>query len=95
MKRDIQDCHRYIRNHRNRVTILFFIRVLPLVLQGKVELEMSVLRAEDADDEPAGKGRDPPQSLPPPKFVFSRALVLVESKKHERKIRVTSFYEEN
>ncbi|KAL6424890.1 hypothetical protein ACFW04_010045 [Cataglyphis niger] len=34
---------------------------------GKVELEISIMRAMDADDEPAGKGRDPPQELPFPR----------------------------
>ncbi|XP_011877854.1 PREDICTED: otoferlin-like [Vollenhovia emeryi] len=34
---------------------------------GKIELEMSVLRAVDADDLPAGKGRDSPQNLPHPR----------------------------
>ncbi|XP_076648742.1 otoferlin [Halictus rubicundus] len=36
------------------------------VQAGKIELEMAVLPAEEADEEPAGKGRDPPQELPPP-----------------------------
>ncbi|XP_076634575.1 otoferlin [Colletes latitarsis] len=36
------------------------------VQAGKVELEMSILSAEEADEQPAGKGRDPPQELPPP-----------------------------
>ncbi|KAK9306192.1 hypothetical protein QLX08_003081 [Tetragonisca angustula] len=36
------------------------------VQAGKVELEISILPAEEADEEPAGKGRDPPQNLPPP-----------------------------
>ncbi|EFN77733.1 Otoferlin [Harpegnathos saltator] len=34
---------------------------------GKIELEISVLRAKDADNQPAGRGRDPPQNLPPPR----------------------------
>ncbi|XP_071557570.1 otoferlin [Temnothorax nylanderi] len=33
---------------------------------GKIELEMSVLKAVDADNQPAGRGRDPPQNLPSP-----------------------------
>lgn len=37
-------------------------------IQGKVELEMSILQAEEAEEQPAGKGRDPPQELPPPKY---------------------------
>ncbi|KAG7207640.1 hypothetical protein KM043_009260 [Ampulex compressa] len=36
------------------------------VQAGKVELEMSVLPASEADERPAGRGRDPPESLPPP-----------------------------
>ncbi|XP_076670742.1 otoferlin [Andrena cerasifolii] len=36
------------------------------VQAGKVELEMSILPATEADGQPAGRGRDPPQSLPPP-----------------------------
>ncbi|XP_076375559.1 otoferlin [Megalopta genalis] len=36
------------------------------VQAGKVELEMSILLAEEADEQPAGRGRDPPQELPPP-----------------------------
>ncbi|XP_046143744.1 otoferlin-like [Osmia bicornis bicornis] len=39
------------------------------VQAGKVELEISVLRAEEADEQPAGKGRESPQNLPPPKYV--------------------------
>ncbi|EZA54735.1 Otoferlin [Ooceraea biroi] len=34
---------------------------------GSVELEISILKAEDADNQPAGKGRDPPQNLSPPR----------------------------
>ncbi|XP_072763326.1 LOW QUALITY PROTEIN: otoferlin, partial [Anoplolepis gracilipes] len=34
---------------------------------GKVELEMSILRAVDADNQPVGKGRDPPENLPSPR----------------------------
>ncbi|XP_071649969.1 otoferlin [Temnothorax longispinosus] len=34
---------------------------------GKIELEMSVLKAVDADNQPAGRGRDPPQNLPSPR----------------------------
>jgi len=30
---------------------------------------MSVLKAVDADNQPAGKGRDPPQNLPLPRFI--------------------------
>lgn len=30
---------------------------------------MSILKAIDADDKPAGKGRDPPQNLPFPRFI--------------------------
>ncbi|XP_076243958.1 fer-1-like protein 6 [Calliopsis andreniformis] len=36
------------------------------VQAGKVELEMSILPATEAEEQPAGRGRDPPQSLPPP-----------------------------
>ncbi|XP_078046839.1 otoferlin [Augochlora pura] len=36
------------------------------VQAGKVELEMSILPAQEADEQPAGRGRDPPQELPPP-----------------------------
>nr|XP_034175477.1 otoferlin-like [Osmia lignaria] len=36
------------------------------VQAGKVELEISVLRAKEADEQPAGKGRESPQNLPPP-----------------------------
>ncbi|XP_015435492.1 PREDICTED: otoferlin-like [Dufourea novaeangliae] len=36
------------------------------VQAGKVELEMSIFQAGEADEQPAGKGRDPPQELPPP-----------------------------
>ncbi|XP_076223010.1 otoferlin [Nomia melanderi] len=36
------------------------------VQAGKVELEMSILRAEEAEEQPAGKGRDPPLELPHP-----------------------------
>ncbi|XP_043264956.1 otoferlin-like [Colletes gigas] len=38
------------------------------VQAGKVELEMSIMSVEEADEQPAGKGRDPPQELPPPKY---------------------------
>ncbi|XP_025075892.1 otoferlin-like [Pogonomyrmex barbatus] len=34
---------------------------------GKVELEISILKAEDADNQPVGKGRNPPQILPSPR----------------------------
>ncbi|XP_011064503.1 PREDICTED: otoferlin-like [Acromyrmex echinatior] len=34
---------------------------------GKIELEISVLKAIDADNQPAGQGRDPPQNLPSPR----------------------------
>ncbi|XP_024871101.1 otoferlin-like [Temnothorax curvispinosus] len=34
---------------------------------GKIELEMSVLKVVDADNQPAGRGRDPPQNLPSPR----------------------------
>ncbi|XP_043799116.1 otoferlin-like [Apis laboriosa] len=33
---------------------------------GKIEMEISILKAEEADENPAGRGRDPPQELPPP-----------------------------
>lgn len=31
-------------------------------------MEISILKAEEADENPAGRGRDPPQELPPPKY---------------------------
>lgn len=37
-------------------------------IQGKIEMEISILKAEEADENPAGRGRDPPQELPPPKY---------------------------
>ncbi|CAL7940390.1 unnamed protein product [Xylocopa violacea] len=36
------------------------------VQAGKVELEMSILPAAEANEQPVGRGRDPPQNLPPP-----------------------------
>nr|XP_012151304.1 PREDICTED: otoferlin-like [Megachile rotundata] len=36
------------------------------VQSGKVELELSVLKGDEADEQPVGRGRDPPQNLPPP-----------------------------
>ncbi|EFN60493.1 Fer-1-like protein 4 [Camponotus floridanus] len=36
---------------------------------GKVELEISILRAMDANNQPVGKGRDPPQNLPYPSAI--------------------------
>ncbi|XP_031785250.1 otoferlin isoform X4 [Nasonia vitripennis] len=33
---------------------------------GKIELEMSLLPASEADKQPVGKGREPPEALPPP-----------------------------
>ncbi|XP_036143415.1 otoferlin [Monomorium pharaonis] len=37
------------------------------VQAGKVELEISILKTKDAENRPAGKGRDPPQNLPLPR----------------------------
>ncbi|CAK9828332.1 Fer-1-like protein 6 [Anthophora retusa] len=42
------------------------VNAVQRVQAGKVELEMSILSAKEADEQPAGKGRDSPQSLPPP-----------------------------
>ncbi|XP_039312849.1 otoferlin [Solenopsis invicta] len=42
-------------------------QILTYYYDGNVELEISVLKAIDADNRPAGKGRDPPQNLPPPR----------------------------
>lgn len=37
-------------------------------IQGKIEMEISILKAEEADENPAGRGREPPQELPPPEY---------------------------
>ncbi|XP_012058513.1 PREDICTED: otoferlin-like [Atta cephalotes] len=37
------------------------------VQAGKIEMEIYMLKAIDADNQPAGRGRNPPQNLPPPK----------------------------
>ncbi|KAK2580950.1 hypothetical protein KPH14_006016 [Odynerus spinipes] len=37
------------------------------VQAGKIELELSALRVVEANERPAGKGRDPPQGLPSPR----------------------------
>lgn len=37
-------------------------------IQGKIEMEISILKAEEADENPAGRGRESPQELPPPKY---------------------------
>lgn len=39
-------------------------------MQGKVEAEISLLTVEDAEKNPAGLGRDEPDPLEKPKFVF-------------------------
>lgn len=38
-----------------------------LTLQGKVEMEISIIPIAEAKDSPVGKGRNPPEALPPPK----------------------------
>ncbi|XP_035743561.1 otoferlin-like [Vespa mandarinia] len=37
------------------------------VQAGKIEMELSILRGVEANESPVGKGRNPPQELPPPK----------------------------
>ncbi|KAI4482752.1 hypothetical protein M0804_008605 [Polistes exclamans] len=37
------------------------------VQAGKIEMELSTLRGVEANERPVGKGRDPPEELPPPK----------------------------
>lgn len=39
-------------------------------LAGKIELELEVLLAEDAEQKPVGIGRHPPQALPEPSYEF-------------------------
>ena len=36
--------------------------------QGKVEAELILMTAEEAEEQPAGKGRDEPDALPEPKY---------------------------
>lgn len=36
------------------------------LLQGKVEMEMTLVPVEEANEKPVGKGRSPPSPLPPP-----------------------------
>lgn len=38
-----------------------------VMLQGKIEMEMTLVPAEEADEKPVGKGRSPPSPLPAPK----------------------------
>lgn len=42
-----------------------------------MELEISILRAMDADNQPAGKGRDPPQELPFPRFILFQSNFII------------------
>ena len=41
--------------------------------QGKVEAELILMTAEEAEEQPAGKGRDEPDALPEPKY--ARGLI--------------------
>ena len=43
------------------------IQIFPLSFQGKVEMEMSLLTADEADKKPAGRGREEPDPLHEPK----------------------------
>lgn len=39
-------------------------------LAGKVEAEIELLTAEEAEKKPVGKGRSPPEELEKPKYVY-------------------------
>lgn len=41
--------------------------ILPVILQGKLDVELEVLLEDKAKASPVGKGRDGPKSLPLPK----------------------------
>ena len=48
--------------------------------QGKVEAEFELLTKEDAEAAPAGKGREEPQPLAKPKYVYLSSIM------HARKL---------
>lgn len=64
--------HSYLPRHR-RVYFsglprpLLRYRYTCHLFQGKVEMEMIVVPAVQANEHPVGKGRDPPDPLSPPK----------------------------
>lgn len=46
-------------------------------LQGKVEMELEILTEAEAIEKPAGKGREEPNPLDPPQYVFSLPFSIV------------------
>lgn len=46
------------------------------VLQGKVEAEIELVTAEDAEQRPVGEGRNAPEPLEKPKYVLIKPLTL-------------------
>ena len=38
-------------------------------MNGKVDAELQLLTAQESEERPAGKGRNEPDALPPPKYV--------------------------
>ncbi len=62
--------------------ILKKTRFYYLFLKGKVEAEFSLVTAEEAEKNPMGKAREPPQPLEEPKlvliFLFSKINFLLK-----------------
>ncbi|XP_053997924.1 otoferlin-like [Hylaeus anthracinus] len=63
---DLFKCVHVTSQHSLTLQMYQIISEIHVQIQGKIELEMAVLTAEEADEHPAGKGRNPPQDLPPP-----------------------------